>query len=153
MYTSGNSFTSSDAMRVATERYICSVDVHGAERGFCSPVCSACCYSVSFARQSMTTSGAMQSSCQNLIMLHVHMDAIETQIPYICQWIVICIFWDVTNRMPTFSFASFFLGFAAFYLVISDFTPLPPFLPRYLEKVRCRPEGQFDIFHPKRDRT
>ena len=65
-------------------------------------------------------------------------------------------FWDVTNRKPTFSFASLFPRFyrllpryLRFYPVTSDFTSLP----RYLEKVRCEPEGQFDIFHPKRDRT
>ena len=43
----------------------------------------------------------------------------------------------------------YFLGFTAFYLVISDFTSSPPFLPRHLEKVRCEPEGQLELFHSK----
>ena len=56
------------------------------------------------------------------------------------------------NESKLFLLLRYFLGVTAFYLVIFDFTPSPLILPRYLEKVRCEPEGQFDIFHSKRGR-
>ena len=74
-------------------------------------------------------------------------------IPYHCQWIVGIFLGTGQIESQLFLLLRYFLGFTAFYLVIFDFTPLPPLLPRYLEKVRCEPEGQFDIFHPRRDRT
>ena len=76
-----------------------------------------------------------------------------TPIPYYFQSIVIFFWGTGQNESKLFLLLRYFLEFTAFYLVIFDFTPLPPILPRYLEKVRCEPEGQFDIVHSKRDGT
>ena len=74
-------------------------------------------------------------------------------VPYYFESIVILFLGTGHNESKNLLLLRYFLGFSAFNFVIFDFTPLRPTLPRYLEKVRCEPEGQFDIFHSKRDGT